>query len=59
MSNDYRYFNRLIEKRLKGKPIAYLTGIKSFWKYEFDVNENVLIPRPETELIIGENFKDL
>ncbi len=55
--NNYRYFNRLVEERLKGKPIAYLTGIKSFWKYEFDVNENVLIPRPETELIIDEILK--
>ena len=55
--NNYRHFNRLVEERLKGKPIAYLTGVKSFWKYEFDVNENVLIPRPETELIIGEILK--
>ena len=55
--NNYIHFNRLVEERLKGKPIAYLTGVKSFWKYEFDVNENVLIPRPETELIIGEILK--
>jgi len=55
--NNYRYFNRLVEERSKGKPIAYLTGTKSFWKYEFDVNENVLIPRPETELIIGAILK--
>ena len=50
--NNYRYFNRLVEERSKGKPIAYLTGTKSFWKYEFDVNENVLIPRPETEELV-------
>ena len=49
---DYDYFKKLINQRLKGKPVAYLTGKKSFWKYEFDINENVLIPRPETELII-------
>ena len=49
---NYDYFKELISQRLKGKPIAYLTGKKSFWKYEFDINENVLIPRPETELII-------
>ena len=55
--NNYKYFNRLVEERSKGKPIAYLTGTKSFWKYEFDVNENVLIPRPETELIIGSILK--
>ena len=54
---NYIYFKRLVEERLKGKPIAYLTGVKSFWKYEFGVNKNVLIPRPETELIIDEILK--
>ena len=49
---NYNYFKKLIHERLEGKPIAYLTGKKSFWKYDFDINESVLIPRPETELII-------
>ncbi|MDA9653389.1 peptide chain release factor N(5)-glutamine methyltransferase [Candidatus Pelagibacter sp.] len=49
---DYLYFKKLIFERSKGKPIAYLTGKKSFWKYEFFINENVLIPRPDTEIII-------
>ncbi|MDB3888371.1 peptide chain release factor N(5)-glutamine methyltransferase [Candidatus Pelagibacter sp.] len=49
---DYLYFQKLINERSKGKPIAYLTGKKYFWKYEFDINENVLIPRPDTEIII-------
>ncbi len=49
---DYIYFQKLINERSKGKPIAYLTGKKFFWKYEFNVNQNVLIPRPDTELII-------
>ena len=49
---DYLYFQKLINERSKGKPIAYLTGKKFFWKYEFDIDENVLIPRPDTELII-------
>ena len=34
------------------KPLAYLTGIKSFWNYDFKVTEKVLIPRPDTEIII-------
>ena len=38
--------------RLKNKPIAYLIGKKSFWKHEFEINDRVLIPRPDTELII-------
>ena len=45
-------FRDLILKRSRGKPLAYLTGIKSFWKYDFKVNEKVLIPRPDTEIII-------
>ena len=49
---DYHYFQKLIYERSKGKPIAYLTNKKFFWKYEFDIIENVLIPRPDTETII-------
>ena len=45
-------FRDLILKRSRGNPLAYLTGIKSFWKYDFKVNEKVLIPRPDTEVII-------
>ena len=54
---DYRYFRKLISKRLRNMPIAYLTGKKSFWKYEFLLNEKVLIPRPDTEIIIEEILK--
>ena len=54
---DYLIFSKLIEERSKGKPIAYLTGKKNFWKYEFDIEENVLIPRPDTELIIQQVLK--
>ena len=54
---DYLIFTKLIEERSKGKPIAYLTGKKNFWKYEFDIEENVLIPRPDTELIIQQVLK--
>ena len=45
-------YYQLISQRSLGKPIAYLTGNKDFWKYEFKVSEDVLIPRPDTELII-------
>jgi len=50
--NDQNTFKDLILKRSKGKPLAYLMGIKSFWKYDFKVNEKVLIPRPDSEIII-------
>jgi release factor glutamine methyltransferase len=47
-------FKNLIEQRSKGKPIAYLVNKKNFWNYEFIVAKNVLIPRPDTELVIRE-----
>ncbi len=50
-------FEKLVEKRLKGEPIAYLIGKKSFWKYEFEINKKTLIPRPDTELIIEQTLK--
>ena len=59
--NDQQRFKDLIIKRSKGKPLAYLIGKKSFWKYDFKVNEKVLIPRPDTEIIIEqvlETFKN-
>ena len=55
--NDQDKFKDLILKRSRGKPLAYLTGNKSFWKYHFKVNEKVLIPRPDTEIIIEEVLK--
>ena len=50
--SDQENFEDLIIKRSKGKPLAYLTGSKSFWNYDFEINEKVLIPRPDTEIII-------
>ena len=45
-------FKNLLNQRALGKPIAYLVGKKEFWKYEFIINEKVLIPRPDSELIV-------
>lgn len=42
----------LIERRADGEPVAYLTGAKGFWDYEFVVSSDTLIPRPETELLV-------
>ena len=50
-------FKQLIKRRSKNEPVAYIIKKKEFWKYEFYVNKNVLIPRPETELIIEECLK--
>ena len=51
-NDDLNRFNDLIKERQTGKPIAYIFGKKEFWKFEFDVDKNVLIPRPDTELIV-------
>jgi len=50
-------FYRLIERRKKGEPIAYLTNKKEFWKHVFYVDRNVLIPRPDTETIVEQILK--
>ena len=50
-------FKRLIKRRKKGEPIAYLINRKDFWKDEFYVNKDVLIPRPDTELIVEQVLK--
>ena len=52
-----REFKSLIERRKKGEPIAYLISKKEFWKDEFFVNKDVLIPRPDTEIIIEQVLK--
>ena len=49
---DINNFNKLIEKRSLGSPIAYLTNRKFFWNSEFVVTKDTLIPRPDTEVII-------
>ena len=46
------FFSKLINERLKRKPIAQLTNQKFFWSSEFYINNHTLIPRPDTELIV-------
>jgi len=45
-------FETLIRQRQQGMPIAYLTGTREFWSRDFRVTSDVLIPRPDTELLI-------
>ena len=56
-SKQLNNFYGFIERRKKGEPIAYLINKKEFWKDEFYVNKHVLIPRPDTELIIEQVLK--
>ena len=56
-SKQSKKFKSLIERRKKKEPVAYLINKKEFWKYEFFVDKDVLIPRPDTELIIEQVLK--
>jgi len=47
-------FQTLIDRRLRREPVAYITGRKNFWTFALEVNKDVLIPRPDTEIIVEE-----
>ncbi len=47
-------FQKLVERRLKWEPVAYITGHKEFWSFVLEVNNSVLIPRPDTEVLVEE-----
>ena len=55
--NEVKEFNALIKRRILREPIAYITGEKEFWSKSFLINNNTLIPRPETELMIEQLIK--
>lgn len=50
-------FRELVKRRLKREPLQYITGHREFWSIDFFVNPSVLIPRPETELLVEEAIK--
>ncbi|MCC8364064.1 peptide chain release factor N(5)-glutamine methyltransferase [Lysobacter sp. A6] len=45
-------YHALLERRIAGEPLAYLTGRKGFWRFELKVTPDTLVPRPETELLV-------
>lgn len=46
----------LVERRSQGEPVAYLTGTREFWSLDLTVTPEVLIPRPETELLVEQTL---
>jgi len=46
-------FQTMLKRRLKGEPVAYITGRRAFWNIELHVGPGVLIPRPDSEVLIS------
>jgi len=51
-------FEALLQQRLQGKPIAYITGSKEFWSLPFKCNSSTLIPRPDTEILVEQVLEE-
>jgi release factor glutamine methyltransferase len=49
---DLQSFDGLVGRRLRGEPVAYIVGRKEFWSLDFKVGPGVLVPRPETEILV-------
>ena len=49
---ELRFYESLLSRRLEREPTAYITGKREFWSLDFHVTPDVLIPRPETELLV-------
>lgn len=52
LPEEAEVFAQSMQRRLLGEPVAYIAGRRAFWNFDLRVNPNVLIPRPETELLV-------
>ena len=50
--NEQATFSGYVSDAVKGRPVAYITGSKEFWSLDFHVNQDTLIPRPDSETLI-------
>lgn len=57
--SKFRKYRKCIARRAKREPVAYILGHKEFYGLDFFVNKNVLIPRPESELLVDEIVQNL
>jgi release factor glutamine methyltransferase len=55
--NDLNNYRAMIKRLADGEPIQYITGMQEFWSMDFIVNRSVLIPRPETEIIVEQAIR--
>ena len=46
-------FHSMVKRRLKGEPVAYITGRRAFWNIDLHVGPGVLVPRPDSEVLIA------
>ncbi|MGB5178622.1 MAG: peptide chain release factor N(5)-glutamine methyltransferase [Gammaproteobacteria bacterium] len=53
------HFRQLLQRRLSGEPVAYLTGEREFWSLPLSVTADTLIPRPETETLVAQALQRL
>lgn len=51
-ATTHEQFDKLLQRRLQGEPVAYLTGNREFWSLPFEVSSSTLIPRPDTEVLV-------
>ena len=54
---DLNQYRAMIKRLIDGEPVQYITGIQEFWSMDFIVNSSVLIPRPETEILVEQALK--
>lgn len=52
-------FKDMVRRRIQGEPIAYIIGSREFWKHRFKVDNRVMIPRPDTELVVEQGIEFL
>jgi len=55
--HDVALYRALVRRRLKREPLQYITGHQEFWSLDFSVSPAVLVPRPETEILVEEALK--
>ncbi len=59
LKTELSAFKELVKRRAKGEPLQYITGCQEFWSVKIMVDPSVLIPRPDTELLVEEGIREI